>query len=167
VTHRHVRYPKDTPAEELPAAALVDTLERGDLTAWRPIAAAVRREPFGALAVRIGQLVDAFPMYGASVLWRAWIDRCRAREEGRRESRRTLTLYALRRSLGLTQVELARRLAMSQSDLSKLERRSDVRISTLGRYAEALGGRLRIVFEADRVSVDLGTRSRTRRSARR
>ena len=55
-------------------------------------------------------------------------------------------LPALRRERGLTQVELADRLEMSQSDLSKLERRRDVRPSTLRAYAEALGGSLRILF---------------------
>ena len=46
------------------------------------------------------------------------------------------------RAHGLTQVELARRMRISQSDLSKLERRSDVRLSTLHAYAEALGGKI-------------------------
>jgi hypothetical protein len=157
VIHRHVQYPSDTPAEELPSAAIIDTLERGDLDAWRPIAVSIARDPFGPLARRVERLLDAFPIYGASPLWRCWIDRCRARAEGRRRSGSPLTLSRLRRSMGLTQLQLAGRLAMSQSDVSKLELRSDVRLSTLRRYVEALGGRLRIVFETDRAWIDLGT----------
>lgn len=143
MTHRHLVYPPGTPAEELPAAAVVDLLERGDLDAWRPIAAAVARDPAGPFASRVMRLLDAYPMYGTSPLWRAWIDRCRVP----RRPRAPLGLPALRRRLGLTQVALAARVGMSQSDLSKLERRRDVRLSTLRAYVRALGGRLRILFE--------------------
>ncbi len=146
--HRHVVYPPDTPTEELPSAAIVDALERGDLDAWRPIAVAVARDPRGAFAARVARLVDAFPSYGTSALGGAWIERCRARAEGPLLAEAPLELAAVRREVGLTQVELASRLGMSQSDLSKLERRRDVRWSTLVRYAKALGGRLRVVFEA-------------------
>ena len=81
--YRHLKIPPDTPPEELPAAAIVDTLERGDLAAWRPLAAAVARNPFGPFARRVVLLIDAYPMYGVSPLWRAWIERCRARAEDR------------------------------------------------------------------------------------
>ena len=33
----------------------------------------------GELAVM--RLIDAYPMYGTSALWRAWIDLCQAREQ--------------------------------------------------------------------------------------
>ena len=138
--HRHLRVPPDVAADALPAAALVDILERGDLDDWQPIAAAVARDPGSALADRVMRLVDAYPSYGTSPLWRAWIDRARARPEPAR-------LRALRQRAGLTQAELASRLSMSQSDLSKLERRADVRVSTLRAYAAALGGRVQVVVE--------------------
>ncbi len=144
--HRHLQYPSSTPAEELPTAAIVDALERGDLDAWQPIAAAVARAPHGAFAEKVLRLLDAYPMYGTSPLWRAWIDRCRARAEGSLLPCRQVPLAELRRSLGLSQVELAQRMEMSQSDLSKFERRQDVRLSTLRAYANGLGGRLQILF---------------------
>lgn len=56
-----------------------------------------------------------------------------------------MDLRALREAAGLTQEELARRVEMTQSQLSKLERRDDHRISTLRRYVAALGGRLEVV----------------------
>ncbi|HYQ83832.1 MAG TPA: helix-turn-helix transcriptional regulator, partial [Rubrobacter sp.] len=55
-----------------------------------------------------------------------------------------MDLRALREAVGLTQEELARRVDVTQSQLSKLERRDDHRISTLRRYVEALGGTLEI-----------------------
>jgi len=140
--HRHLSYDSETPAEHLPSAALVDILERGDLDDWRPIAAAVAADPFGPLAEKLIHLVTAYPLYGTSSLWRAWIDRCRARHEGMLRGRPPSDLAALRKKKGLTQTELAERIGMSQSDLSKFERRADVRISTLRAYIAALGGNL-------------------------
>jgi DNA-binding Xre family transcriptional regulator len=156
--HRHLAYPPDTPVEALPTAALVDILERGDLQDWRPLAAAVARDPLGPFAEKVMRLVDAYPMYGTSALWRAWIDRCRARAEGVQRSEATIDLPALRRRRGLTQVDLAGRLSMSQSDLSKLERRRDARISTLEAYVKALGGRLMLVCAVGRERVRIKLR---------
>jgi len=48
----------------------------------------------------------------------------------------------LRRTRGLTQQQVAGVLGMTQPEVSKLERRGDVRVSTLRAYVVALGGRL-------------------------
>ena len=53
-------------------------------------------------------------------------------------------LRTLREAMGLTQEELAHRIVITQSQLSRLERRPDYRISTLRRYVMALGGELEI-----------------------
>ena len=140
--HRHLAYPADTPPERLPSAAVVDILERGDLDDWRPIAAAIAADPQGPLAARLLHLLAAYPLYGTSSLWRAWVDRCRARHEGMLRGREPTDLATLRKGKGLTQAELAERIGMSQSDLSKFERRGDVRLSTLRTYVGALGGEL-------------------------
>lgn len=155
--HRHLDVRAGTPVEELPAAAIVDTLERGDLADWKPLAEAIARYPQGALAETVSRLVDVYPMYGTSALWRAWIDRCRTGAEGPRRAIPVGNLATLRRRLGLTQTELAGRIGISQSDLSKLERRRDVRLSTLKAYAAALGGRLRCIFEraGEAIQIDL------------
>lgn len=54
------------------------------------------------------------------------------------------SLKALRRAAGLTQREMASRLLVGQAAVSKIEQRGDVQISSLQRYVEALGARLRI-----------------------
>ena len=143
--HRHLEVPDTAPPEAQPLARIVDLLQRGDLDDWRPIAQAIRREPAGQFADRVLRLLAAYPTYGTSPLWRAWIDRCRSRLEI--DALPVIGgLAALRRSHGLTQVELAERMGISQSDLSKLERRRDIRLSTLRAYAAALGGGIRILF---------------------
>jgi DNA-binding Xre family transcriptional regulator len=146
VIHRHLEVPVGTPVERWPSAALADVLERGDLGDWQPVVAAVARDPCGALADRLLLLVDAYPTQGTSAVWRAWIHRCRARAEGPLPVA-AAPLAALRRARGMTQAEVARRVGMSQSDLSKVERRKDVRVSTLRAFAQALGGRLRLLVE--------------------
>lgn len=60
-----------------------------------------------------------------------------------------MDLRTLREAAGLTQEELAQRVAVTQSQLSKLERREDFRLSTLRRYVAALGGQLEIVAIVD------------------
>ncbi len=153
--HRHLSVRHGVPAEGMPSAAVIDILERGDLHDWRPIAAAIAHDPNGEFAERVMHLLDAHPLYGTSPLWRSWIDRCRARAEGSWRQRPSVGLAALRVELGLTQVQLAGRRRMSQSDLSKLERRGDVRLSTLRAHVKALGGRLRVLFVSDRREVEI------------
>jgi len=141
--HRHLDYPADSEPDELPMAAIADLLERGDLDDWRPLAATIARDPFGHVAERVARVIDSFPMYGTSALWRAYLERRRAAVGGY-DLNEPSSLGELRRNLGITQTELASRLRISQSDLSKLERRVDWRLSTLRRYIAALGGDLRL-----------------------
>lgn len=54
-------------------------------------------------------------------------------------------LSALRALRGLTQEELAARLGVAQSNVSRLERRADMRVSTLRDVVEKLGGELQLV----------------------
>lgn len=58
-------------------------------------------------------------------------------------------LIALREERGLTQVELAERVGVTQPTIAKLEGGGtrDVKLSTLVRVAAALGARIRITFE--------------------
>jgi predicted transcriptional regulator len=66
------------------------------------------------------------------------------------ESRRRLLaeLVGQRRSLGLSQTEVAARMGTSQSAVARLEAvAGDVRLSTLERYAEAVGHTLRWSLE--------------------
>src|SRR5437667_784121 len=53
-----------------------------------------------------------------------------------------MTLQELRHARKLTQVRLAKSLGMSQDGISKLEKRSDLLLSTLRKTVEAMGGSL-------------------------
>lgn len=56
-----------------------------------------------------------------------------------------MELRDLREAAGMTQIELADLLDLTQVEVSRFERRDDRRVSTIRRYVEALGGELEIV----------------------
>ncbi len=56
-----------------------------------------------------------------------------------------LSLQELRRAHKLTQEQLAESLGITQDQISKLEKRADVLVSTLRKYVEAAGGELVLV----------------------
>ncbi len=55
-----------------------------------------------------------------------------------------VTLQALRKAHELTQVKMAQKLNVKQESISRLEKRSDMLLSTLRGYLEAMGGELDI-----------------------
>jgi DNA-binding XRE family transcriptional regulator len=136
---RHLDYPPDTVVTDLGPAALDALLERGDLESLAPLLRTVARDPWGPLAETVLRLCEAHPTYGTSVLWRSWIERRR-----RGEAVGGTTLAEARVRADLTQSDVGQRMGVSQSDVSKLERRDDLLLSTLQRYVEAIGGRLEL-----------------------
>ena len=56
--------------------------------------------------------------------------------------RHEFSLQAIREELGITQVDAAHQMEITQSALSKLEKRQDMQVRTIKRYFKALGGRL-------------------------
>lgn len=65
-------------------------------------------------------------------------------EAGAREMLLEMPLYRLRQARNMTQDELASAMGTTQASVSKLERRSDVYLSSARRYVEAMGGELEI-----------------------
>lgn len=78
-------------------------------------------------------------------------------EEAARLRVEYLTLRNVRKARRLTQVQLAETLGQKQVSIAKLEKRTDLLLSTLRRYIEAMGGRLDLVVEfPDRPPLRLG-----------
>jgi transcriptional regulator with XRE-family HTH domain len=84
-----------------------------------------------------------------------------------------VALHELRERRGITQEQVAAQLETSRPNVSRIEREVDVRMSTLQRYVEALGGELELVArfpDGDSQTLLGGTtkvtgRRRARRSA--
>jgi transcriptional regulator with XRE-family HTH domain len=59
--------------------------------------------------------------------------------------RKEMRLTELRNALGVSQDELGQLLKRKQAAISRLERRSDMHVSTLREFVKALGGRLELI----------------------
>jgi DNA-binding transcriptional regulator YiaG len=67
-----------------------------------------------------------------------------------------MTLQELRRAYRLTQAKLAKVLGMTQDQVSRLEQRTDILLSTLSKYVRGMGGTLSLVAEfPDRKPIKL------------
>ena len=58
-----------------------------------------------------------------------------------------MSLRALRHAREMTQSTLAEKLGINQENVSRIEKRTDLLLSTLTKYVEGMGGKLRIVAE--------------------
>lgn len=77
-------------------------------------------------------------------------ERRAAIEEQKDLLRAEIKLHALREARGVTQADLAERMAVARPRVSKIESATeDMRISTIDRYVTALGGHLKITAVFD------------------
>jgi transcriptional regulator with XRE-family HTH domain len=72
----------------------------------------------------------------------AWHAKVEARKQ---ELLVAMPLQELRRARQLSQEQLAEELGATQPEISKIEHRTDMYVSTLRRFVEAMGGQLEIV----------------------
>ncbi len=81
---------------------------------------------------------------------------------------KSLSLAEIREMRGLTQIEISRRMKVEQANISRVESRGDMRISTLSDYLEAAGGKLELFAKfghdvvAIRIEETRGTKLRRR-----
>lgn len=84
--------------------------------------------------------------------------RKRVQKKAKNEIEYYRSLQEFRKSVGLTQEEVAGLLKLKQTNISQLESRKDMHISTLRNYVEALGGELEIYIRMpDRGIIHLDT----------
>ena len=72
-----------------------------------------------------------------------------------RETIAAMPLDELRRARQMTQAKLAESLGVNQGEISKIEHRTDLYLSTLTEYVEALGGTLEIraIFPENEIRI--------------
>ena len=73
-----------------------------------------------------------------------------------REAAGVMTLYQLREARSLTQVNLAKVLNINQGAVSKMEKRTDMYVSTLRNFIQAMGGQLQVkaIFPEGEVEIE-------------
>lgn len=82
--------------------------------------------------------------------------RARIEDEAERLHAEYLTLKELRKAKALTQENMAKTLGIRQATVAQMEKRSDLMLSTLRSYVEAMGGTLCLtVAFPDREPVSL------------
>lgn len=66
-----------------------------------------------------------------------------------------MTLQEIRKHQNITQQDMANLLGIKQENVSRMERRKDMRLSTMKEYVEALGGKIEVnaVFPDSTVSI--------------
>jgi transcriptional regulator with XRE-family HTH domain len=79
-------------------------------------------------------------------------DRIRGRVKA---AARVMMLHQLREARKLTQVNLAKALKINQGAVSTMEKRTDMYVSTLRNYIEALGGNLKITAEFPEGAIEI------------
>uniref|UniRef100_A0A7C4EHR4 Helix-turn-helix domain-containing protein n=1 Tax=Fundidesulfovibrio putealis TaxID=270496 RepID=A0A7C4EHR4_9BACT len=84
-------------------------------------------------------------------------ERVRCKAEALRQD---MDLAELRRARRLSQQELAQTLNIGQASVAKLEKRTDMYVSTLRRFVEAMGGELDIVARFPDHSITIDTFAR-------
>jgi transcriptional regulator with XRE-family HTH domain len=72
------------------------------------------------------------------------------------EAATVMTLNQLREARNLTQVNLAKVLNINQGAVSRMEKRTDMYVSTLRSYIQAMGGQLQVkaVFPEGEVEIE-------------
>jgi len=72
------------------------------------------------------------------------------------EAASVMTLYQLREARSLTQVNLAKVLNVNQGAVSRMEKRTDMYLSTLRNFIQAMGGQLQVkaIFPEGEVEID-------------
>lgn len=131
---RHLDYGPSASVHDVGAAGVQAILDGSDVGGWRPVLAAVAREPWGPVATRVEQVLDHLETYGTAALIGGWLHRCRT---GSPDQARTLA--ELRREAGLSQRELAARLGLSQAQVARVETSATPSMRSLTRYLQGLG----------------------------
>jgi DNA-binding transcriptional regulator YiaG len=115
---RNVDASPDAPVSEWPPEAIQTALERGGLSDWQRLAAAIRTEPWGSVARSIEEVLTYSRPFGVAAAMERAISH--ARQEMEVEERKAVAseVDRLRRHSGLSRAEFASRIGTSASRLS-------------------------------------------------
>jgi DNA-binding transcriptional regulator YiaG len=115
---RNVDASPEEPVEQWPLEAIQTALERGDLSHWRRLAAAIQDQPWGPLARQVEEVLTYSRPYGVAPLMERVVARAReAAEASEREAVATEVAELIEVS-GLSRVAFASRIGTSTSRLS-------------------------------------------------
>lgn len=115
---RNVNARPSDPVDTWLTEAVIAALERGGLSDWRRVVAAVRRDPWGPVARRLEDALRATHPYGVSELMATALARARAEAEADERAEVARRVRALLVTSGLSRRAFAERVGTSSSRLS-------------------------------------------------
>lgn len=115
---RNVDVSPADPVHDWPTEAVLTALERGGLSHWRRLAAAIRTDPWGPVARRVEDALRVSRPYGSAELMEDAIAAARAQAERDERAAVAAEIAALVGESGLTRAEFATRIGTSASRLS-------------------------------------------------
>lgn len=118
LSFRNIGVSPDDPVEEWPTEAVLTALERGGLSHWRRLAAAIRADPWGAVARRVEEALTLSEAYGVDELMTDAIAGARARAAQGERVAVAAEITRLVTGSGLSRAEFAARIGTSPSRLS-------------------------------------------------
>jgi DNA-binding transcriptional regulator YiaG len=162
---RNVDASPSDPISDWPIEAIQTALERGDLSDWRRLAAAVDNEPWGPVSRRIEEVLAYSRPYGIAEAMERVITLARAKAERSERDQVAQEVDRLINRSGLTRTEFASRIGTSASRLSTYATgRTTPSAALLLRMSRAAGfaslagawrGRVRIADDFDELPPDL------------
>lgn len=115
---RNVDADPGDPVATWPTEGVIAALERGGLSDWRRLAAAVRADPWGPVARRIEDALLATRPYGVQVLMERSLSRARSEAEAGERAEVARRVRSLWQASGLDRSRFAERIGTSASRLS-------------------------------------------------
>jgi DNA-binding transcriptional regulator YiaG len=106
------------PVESWPTEGVLAAVERGFLSDWRRIVAAVRRDPWGPVARRLEQALEVSEAYGTRPLLERALARARADAAAAERAEVARRVRALLDSSGLSRAAFAESIGTSAPRLS-------------------------------------------------
>ncbi len=141
LSFRNVDVDPASPVEFWPFEAIQTALERGGLSHWRRIAAAIRRDPWGPVAGSVTEAIALDRPYGVAELMETVIADARAAAAATERTEVAERIRAAIRGSGLSQRDFAHRIGTSASRLSTYARGTVVPSAALLVRIERLGAR--------------------------
>jgi DNA-binding transcriptional regulator YiaG len=118
LTFRNVDVSPGDPVSTWPQEAIQTALERGGLTDWRRLAAAIVEEPWGPIARQVEDVLTYSRPYGVAVAFERAIEQSRDVAEAAERNAVAAEVRSLIDISGLSQAEFASRIGTSASRLS-------------------------------------------------
>lgn len=118
LSFRNVEVTLDTPTEQWPLEAIQTALERGSLSEWQRLAAAIRAQPWGRIARSVEEVLGYSRPYGVAEAMERVIQRARRETEAAERTAVAAEVQRLIRRSGLSRQDFASRIGTSASRLS-------------------------------------------------